>query len=77
MLVRGCKEKTVDSKQSKSRARIGLSKGVLIHFQSQVRLLLSKKALRAVRVTMWMMVMAQPWTEPRARGVKMSKAKSA
>ncbi len=69
MLVRGCKEKTVDSKQSKSRARIGLSKGVLIHFQFQFQFISSKKEVRAIMVTMWITHMAQPWTEARARGV--------
>jgi hypothetical protein len=57
-----------------NRIKIGLSKGVFIHFQSKAQVLSSKKAVRAMRVTMWMMVMAQPWTEPRARGVKTSKA---
>jgi hypothetical protein len=46
----------------------------LIHFQFQVQDFSSKKAVRAIRVTMWMMVMAQPWTDARARGVKMSRA---
>jgi uncharacterized protein YbgA (DUF1722 family) len=57
-----------------SRARIGLSKGVLIHFHSQLRLFSMKKAVRDIRVIRWMVATAQPWTEPRARGVKMSKA---
>jgi hypothetical protein len=33
-----------------------------------------KKAVRDIRVIRWMVATAQPWTEPRARGVKMSKA---
>jgi len=74
VLVRGCKEKIVDSKQSRRRQRIGLSRGVLIHFQVQVQFISSKKAVRAMMVTRWMMHMAQPWTDARARGVKMSRA---
>jgi hypothetical protein len=56
------------------RINIGLSKGVLIHFQFQVMLFSNRRALRAMRVTMWIMHMAQPWTEPLAKGVKTSKA---
>ncbi len=51
------------------RIKIGLSKVVLIHFQFHVKLFSSKKAVRAMRVTRWMVVMAQPWTDARARGV--------
>jgi len=51
-----------------------LSKGVLIHFQSQFQFISSKKAVRAIIVTRWITHMAQPWTEALARGVKMSRA---
>jgi len=74
ILVLRCKEKIVERKESKSRARMGRSKGVEIQFHCQVRVFCIKKAVRAMRVTMWMMVMAQPWTEARKRGVKMSRA---
>jgi hypothetical protein len=49
-----------------------MSSGVGIHFQVLVMLFSSKKAVRAMRVMRWMKVMAQPWTEARARGEKMS-----
>jgi len=57
-----------------NRKTIGLSKGVLIHSQFQVRLFSNKKAVRAVSVTRWMVVMAQPWTDALARGVKIRRA---
>ena len=50
---------------------MGLSKGVLIHFHSHLQVFSNKKAARAMSVTMWITVMAQPWTDARARGVKM------
>jgi len=55
MLVKRCKEKIVDRKQSKSRARIGLSNGVLIHFHFQFQFISSKNAVRAIMVIRWMM----------------------
>jgi len=57
-----------------NRKKIGRSNWVFIHFQSHVQLFSSRKQVRAMTVTMWMMVMAQGWTEARARGVKMSRA---
>jgi hypothetical protein len=60
-----------------NRIKIGLSKGVFIHFQSQVRFLLSRKAVRAIRVTRWIMHMAQPWTDALASGVKINNAYTA
>jgi len=74
MLVKRCKEKIVDRKQRSSRQRIGLSNGVFIHFQFQFQFISSKKAVRAMMVTRWITHMAQPWTDARARGVKMSRA---
>ena len=74
MLVRGCKEKIVDRKQSKSRARIGLSNGVFTHFHFQFQLISSKKAVRAMMVTRWITHMAQPWTDALANGVKINNA---
>ena len=59
-LVRGSTEKKVDRIDRMSRIRNGLSKGVLIHFQFPVWIFSSRKAVRAMRVTMWMVVMAQP-----------------
>jgi hypothetical protein len=55
------------------RIRMGLSKGVVIHFQFQSRLFSRKKAVKAKRVTPWMTHMAHPWTAPIASGVKMSR----
>ena len=74
MLVKRCKEKIVDRKQSSSRQRIGLSNGVLIHFQFQFQFISSKKAVRAIMVTMWITHIAQPWTDALARGVKINNA---
>jgi hypothetical protein len=51
-----------------------LSKGVFIHFQVQFQFISSKNAVRAMMVTMWMMHMAQPWTEALANGVKINNA---
>jgi hypothetical protein len=66
-------EKMVDSMDRINRIKIGMSKGVFIHVHSCVRLFSSKKALKASRVTKCMTLTAHPWTEPIARGVKMSK----
>ena len=74
MLVYLCMEKIADRIDRIIRIRIGLSRGVLIHFHSHLRHLSTKNAVRAIKVTRWMMPTAQPWTEPRARGVKMSRA---
>jgi hypothetical protein len=74
-LVYLCREKTDDRRQRIRIQRIDLSSGVLIHSQLHVRFFSSKKAARAVKVTMEMTVTAQPWTDPRARGVKISRAK--
>lgn len=71
MLERRCIEKRDDRRQRIRRQKIGLSRGVSIHFQFQLRHLFNKRAVRAIRVTRWMMLTAQPWTEPRASGVKM------
>jgi hypothetical protein len=57
-----------------SRTINGLSKGVFIHFQFQDMAFSNKKAVRAIRVTIWMMVMAHSWTDALASGVKMSRA---
>ena len=73
-LVPLCKEKIEERKQRKSNAMKGLSKGVLIHFQSHVMVFSSRNAVRAIRVTMWIMVMAHGCTDARARGVKMIRA---
>jgi hypothetical protein len=67
-------EKAKERRHRIRRAMRGLSRGVLIHFQSQTRHLPNKKAVRAISVTIWMMVTAQPWTEALARGVKMRRA---
>jgi len=74
MLVGGCKEKIEDRKERRIRQIKGISRGVLIHFQAPVQVFSSKKTVRTMRVTMWMMVMAQPWTDARARGVKIRRA---
>jgi hypothetical protein len=72
VLVYLCNEKTVEIMDRISRIMIALSKGVFIHFHSQERLFSNKNAVRAIRVTMWITLIAQPWTAPIARGVKMS-----
>jgi hypothetical protein len=74
MLVWRRDEKAVDSRQRSSRQRKGLSKGVLIHFQLPVRLFSTKNAVRAIKVSRWMVVTAQSWTDALARGVKISRA---
>lgn len=71
MLERGCIEKRDDRRQRIRRKKIGLSRGVSIHFQFQFRDLFNKRAVRAIRVTRRTMLTAQPWTEPRVSGVKM------
>ena len=73
-LVFRCKEKIEDRRQRNIRTIIGLSKGVLIHFQLEVRVFSSKKAVRAMSVIRWITVMAQGCTPARARGVNTSKA---
>ena len=73
MLVYVCTEKTEDRRQRTRRQRIGMSSGVFFHSQFHARLFSSKKAVRANKVTKWMTLMAQPWTEASARGVKMSR----
>ncbi len=67
-------ERAVDRINRINKIIIGLSKGVLIHCHFPVRVFSIKKAVRAMRVTMWMVVTAQPWTEPLAKGVKISRA---
>ena len=67
-------ERAVDRINRINRIIIGLSKGVLIHCQFQVRVFSIKKAVRAMRVIRWMVVMAQPWTDPLANGVKINNA---
>ena len=57
-----------------NRKIIGLSSGVLIHSQFQARVFSNNKAVRAVSVTRWMVVMAHPWTDALARGVKIRRA---
>ncbi len=52
MLVKRCKEKMEDRKERRIRKTIGMSKGVLIHFQFPVKVFSSKKTVRAMRVTM-------------------------
>ena len=74
MLVYLCTENTVDRINRIIRIKIGLSKGVLIHPQFQERLFSTKNVVRAIKVTRWMVLIAQPCTEPLARGVKMSRA---
>jgi hypothetical protein len=71
ILVYLCTEKREDRRQKIRRQRIGMSMGVLIHSQLHARLFSSNKAVRANRVTKWMTLMAQPWTEAIAKGVKM------
>ncbi len=73
-LERGCTEKKEERKESMSTSAMGISSGVLIHSHSHLRVLLSKNAVKAIRVTRWITPTAQPWTDPRARGVKMSRA---
>ena len=70
-------EKIVDRIDRIIRIRIGLSKGVFIHFQFQVMLFSNKRAVRAIRVTRWIMHMAQPWTDALASGVKINNAYTA
>jgi hypothetical protein len=70
----GCTEKKEERKESISKSPIGISSGVLIHSHSHLRTLLSRKAVTAMRVTRWIMLTAQPWTDPLASGVKMSSA---
>ena len=72
-LVGLCSEKTVDRITRINRINMGMSSGVLIHFQSHVRDLCMRKIVRAMRVTKCMADTAQGWTEPRARGVTISK----
>ena len=74
MLVCLCMEKIVDRINRINRIKIGLSKGVLIHFQFHVHAFSSKKVVRAMSVIRWMVAISQPWTDARARGVKMSRA---
>jgi len=74
MLVYLCTEKIVDRVDRITRIRIGISKGVLIHFQFPERFFSNKNAVRAIKVTRCMVLIAQPWTEALARGVKISRA---
>ncbi len=67
-------ERAVDRINRINKIIIGLSKGVLIHCQFPVRVFSIKKAVRLRRVIRWIVVTAQPWTDPLARGVKMSNA---
>ena len=60
MLVNICIEKAVDRADNIIRIKMGLSKGVLIHFQFPVTLFSIKNAVRAIKVTRWMLVTAQP-----------------
>jgi len=51
----------------------GLSKGVLIHFQFQVRLFSIKNEAKAINVIRCIVFTAQLWTEALARGLNISK----
>jgi hypothetical protein len=73
-LVRGCTEKTVDRKDRIIMTRMGLSKGVLIHPHSHARLFSTKKAVRAMRLIIWIDVTAHGCTEALGRGVRMIRA---
>ena len=60
-----------DRTQMISIQRMGLSNGVLIHPSFSLRIFSSKRAVSASSVIRWMTFLAQPWTAPIARGVKM------
>lgn len=53
---------------------MGLSKGVLIHFQSHRRDLSTRKPVSANRVANWIKVIDQDWTEALGNGVNTSRA---
>ena len=67
-------EKTVDRIDRINRQIIGLSSGVLIHFQFHVSDFSNKKTVSATKVTICIMVTAQSCTDARARGVKIRRA---
>ena len=67
-------EKTVDRIDRINSRIIGLSSGVLIHFQFQVMLFSNKKAASDISVTRWMVDTAQSCTDATARGVKTRRA---
>ena len=74
MLVYLWNEDPVDRIDRIIRVKIGLSNGVLIHFQSLVSVFSTKNAVRAIKPRRWIVVMAQSWTEALASGVNMSRA---
>ena len=67
-------ENTEDRTERINKARIGLSSGVLTQLQFQVSVLANRKPVSAIRVTMWIDVIAHGCTEALGRGVRMMRA---
>lgn len=67
-------EKMYEIRHRAMRAIMGLSRGVFIQWKRPSHVFVIMKAVSAMRVRMWITVMAHGWTEALARGAKIKRA---